>query len=146
MSLNDLIQILQLSIGPVILISGVGLLLLTFTNRFGRIIDFSRRLSADVRSEASEKRKQSLTTQLQIQQRRARVVRLSIIFAGLSALLAALLIITLFMIALLQLDVAWIISVIFSVCMLSLIAGLVLFIADVNISLNAIKLEISETD
>jgi len=146
MSLNDLVQILQLSIGPVILISGVGLLLLTITNRFGRIIDFSRRLSSDIRSENSEKRKQSLVTQLQIQQRRARVVRLSIIFAGLSALLAALLIITLFIIALLQLDVAWIISVIFSICMMSLITALVLFIADVNISLNAIKLEISEAN
>ena len=37
--LHELIPVLQVAIGPVILISGVGLLLLTLTNRFGRIID-----------------------------------------------------------------------------------------------------------
>ena len=36
-SLDELVPILQLAIGPVILISGVGMLLLTFTNRFGRV-------------------------------------------------------------------------------------------------------------
>ena len=35
----DIASILQLAICPVILISGVGLLLLTMTNRFGRVID-----------------------------------------------------------------------------------------------------------
>ena len=34
----ELLPILQSSIGPVILISGVGLLLLTLTNRFGRTV------------------------------------------------------------------------------------------------------------
>ena len=38
-ALDQLIPILQLAIGPVILISGVGLLLLTLTNRFGRLVD-----------------------------------------------------------------------------------------------------------
>jgi hypothetical protein len=35
----ELIPVLQVAIGPVILISGVGLLLLTLTNRFGRAVD-----------------------------------------------------------------------------------------------------------
>jgi hypothetical protein len=34
-----MIPVLQVAIGPVILISGVGLLLLTLTNRYGRTID-----------------------------------------------------------------------------------------------------------
>lgn len=38
-SLTELVPILQLAVGPVILISGVGLLLLTLTNRFGRMLD-----------------------------------------------------------------------------------------------------------
>ena len=38
-SLHELIPVLQVAIGPVILISGVGLLLLTLTNRFRRAID-----------------------------------------------------------------------------------------------------------
>ncbi|MEO6486667.1 MAG: DUF2721 domain-containing protein, partial [Thermoanaerobaculia bacterium] len=39
---------LQLSIGPVILISGVGLILLSMTNGFGRVIDRSRLLAQDL--------------------------------------------------------------------------------------------------
>ena len=35
-SLNQMFPVLQVAIGPVILISGVGLLLLTMTNRLGR--------------------------------------------------------------------------------------------------------------
>lgn len=49
MSLTQLIPTLQLAIGPVILISGVGLLLLSMTNRFGRIIDRARALNRDLR-------------------------------------------------------------------------------------------------
>jgi hypothetical protein len=49
MSLTDLITTLQLSIGPVILISGVGLILLSMTNRLARVIDRSRLLSQDIR-------------------------------------------------------------------------------------------------
>ena len=37
-SLEKIIPMLQVAIGPVILISGVGLLLLTMTNRLGRAI------------------------------------------------------------------------------------------------------------
>jgi hypothetical protein len=34
--LNEIVPVLQVAIGPVILISGVGLLLLTMTNRLSR--------------------------------------------------------------------------------------------------------------
>jgi hypothetical protein len=56
-SVSDLIPILQVSIGPVILISGVGLLLLTLTNRLGRIVDRSRILFLEMQKEESPDRK-----------------------------------------------------------------------------------------
>ena len=43
-TLQQLIPVIQTSVGPVILISGIGLLLLSMTNRLGRIIDRSRLL------------------------------------------------------------------------------------------------------
>jgi hypothetical protein len=43
MTLQQLIPTLQVAIGPVILISGVGLLILSMTNRLGRTIDRSRK-------------------------------------------------------------------------------------------------------
>ena len=147
MSLDDLIPILQVSIGPVILISGVGLLLLTMTNRFGRIIDRSRQFCDQLLIGGdSEKHKKSIERQLQVLLRRANIVRAAIALAGLSALLAALLIIVLFINSILQLGFILLISILFSICMLCLISSLIFFIIDINISLTVIKIEVAELD
>ena len=47
-SVAELIPVLQTAIGPVILISGIGLLLLTMTNRLGRAIDRARIIDAQL--------------------------------------------------------------------------------------------------
>jgi hypothetical protein len=47
-SLPTLIPILQLAVGPVILVSGIGLLLVMLTNRFGRIVDRARLLTREL--------------------------------------------------------------------------------------------------
>ncbi len=44
-SVAQLVPILQTAIGPTILISGVGLLLLAMTNRLNHILDRTRQLS-----------------------------------------------------------------------------------------------------
>lgn len=54
--LNDLIPVLQIAIGPVILISGVGLLLLSLTNRFGRAVDRSRQIIRELREAGPDDR------------------------------------------------------------------------------------------
>ncbi len=141
MSLNDLITTLQLSIGPVILISGVGLILLSMTNRLGRIIDRSRLLTQEIRSASDTDRKRILA-ELRIFSSRARLSRAGIALAVLSVLLASLLIICLFLGALLQIDVAAFIVTLFVLCMLCLVFSLFLFLFDINLSLKAIWLEI----
>jgi hypothetical protein len=141
MTLTDLIPTLQLAIGPVILISGIGLILLSMTNRYGRLLDRARRLTGDLQG-ASETDHIRLIAQLRILSSRAVLVRASITFAALSILLAAVLIISLFLGALLQLNIAAIIVGIFVLGMLSLIISLLLFISDINLSLKALWLEI----
>lgn len=139
-SVTQLIPILQTAIGPVILISGVGLLLLSMTNRLGRVVDRSRILCHELQVGPEMGRKRVLA-QLEILSRRANLIRLAILLAAVSALLASLLIITLFFTALLELDVAWVITLLFVGCMASLIGCLVVFILDVNQSLAALELE-----
>lgn len=142
MKLTDLVPILQIAIGPVILISGVGLLLLSMTNRLGRVIDRSRLLADGLRKcETNERRR--FTSQLEILSQRARLVRLAIILATFSMLLASVLIIILFLGALLHLEIGGVIIIVFVGCLGSLIASLVFFIGDVNLSLSALKLEIA---
>lgn len=140
-SLEKIIPMLQVAIGPVILISGVGLLLLTMTNRLGRAIDRARQLTQVLSERSDEKREQTLA-QVSILYRRARMIRLSITLAALSALLASALIITLFVTALLQWEAGLLTSLIFIACMASLFASLLAFIRDINMSLHALKLEL----
>jgi hypothetical protein len=140
MTLTDLIPTLQLSISPVILISGVGLIMLSMTNRYGRIIDRVRILTRDLPG-ATDEIRDCILAQLKIMSVRAHLVRAAIALAGLSVLLAALLIISLFLGALLQIPVAGAIVTQFILCMLSLILSLILFISDINLSLKALWLE-----
>jgi hypothetical protein len=138
---HELIPVLQVAIGPVILISGVGLLLLTLTNRYGRTIDRARQLVREKR-ECSETDRRRLEGQVEILYRRARLIRLSILLAGVSVLLASVLIIVLFLTALWKLEVGLLISLLFIACMVSLSGSLGAFLHDINLSLGALKLEL----
>jgi hypothetical protein len=137
----QLIPILQTAIGPMILISGLGLLLLTMTNRLGRAIDRARILAGEL-SEAAGNKREKIAAQLEILWRRARLIRASITLASLSALSSACLIIVLFFTTLGRLELAWLIGSVFIIGMLSLIGSLILFIKDINQSLAALKLEL----
>ena len=141
--LNQLIRVLQVAIGPVILISGVGLLLLTLTNRFGRAVNRSRQLGREMKN-SGEADRAVLGGQVEILYRRARLIRLSIIMAALSVLLVAVLIIALFLSALMKLEVGATITLLFIGCMGTLIVSLIAFIRDIQLSLKALKLELDE--
>jgi hypothetical protein len=141
--LSELIPVLQVSVAPVILISGVGLLLLSLTNRFGRAVDRSRQLIAELRK-ASDADRRQLNEQVEILFRRARLIQTSIILGATSVLLAALLIITLFSTALMKLEMAALISVLFMACLVALIVSLITFIMDIQLSLKALKLELGK--
>ncbi|HEY5910408.1 MAG TPA: DUF2721 domain-containing protein [Verrucomicrobiae bacterium] len=139
--IRELIPVLQMAIGPVILISGVGLLLLTLSNRFGRAVDRSRLLAREMR-EVGEEEKKRLAGQVEVLYRRARIIKLSIITAATSVLLAAVLIIVLFLTALMKLEAALLITLLFVACLGALIISLSAFIRDIQLSLRALKVEL----
>lgn len=141
-SVAQLLPVLQTAIGPMILISGIGLLLLTMTNRLGRAIDRTRILVGGLPNAAEAKREKTVA-QLRILWGRARMIRLAIALASISALAAAILIIVLFTTALWQMESAWVIVALFMVSLVSLIVSLVIFIRDINQSLAALKLELA---
>ena len=85
-----------------------------------------------------------LWLRIKILSRRAGLIRQAIALASISVLLSAVLIITLFLIALFRLNAGWIIVALFIGCMISLIGSLIAFIKDINQSLEALHLEIRE--
>jgi Protein of unknown function (DUF2721) len=141
MQLDHLIPVLQVSIGPVILISGVGLLLLSMTNRLGRTIDRSRIL-VELRRSGSPEERQRSELQLDVLWRRARLLRAAITLAGASVLLASVLIIMLFVSVLLQWELAMIIIVLFTSCMAAVIGSMIFFLRDIDLSLHALATEL----
>jgi hypothetical protein len=142
LSVAQLIPVLQTAIGPTILISGVGLLLLTMTNRLARTIDRARAVARELTDKSGPDHVRH-TGQLRVLWRRARLIRLSIALASLSALFAAILIIVLFVTALLQMEDASVICVLFITCLLCLIGSLLVFIHDINQALAALKFELA---
>ena len=115
------------------------------TNRLGRAIDRSRILSRELRENPNVDRERILA-QIRILLRRADLIQRAITLASVSVLLAALLIIALFLTALFRFNAAWLIIVLFIACIFSLIGSLVAFIQDVNHSLEALKLELKSPD
>ena len=140
-STDALLPIIQLAITPVILISGVGALMLTLTNRMGRIVDRTRNLALQVQ-QADAGSKAHLETQLDILWRRAQLIRMAVTFAGLTMLVACGLVIVIFINAVLDRDLAVLLMLFFMASILLLIAALVAFLRDIYVSLHALKLEV----
>ncbi|MEI6848387.1 MAG: DUF2721 domain-containing protein [Chlorobiaceae bacterium] len=134
----EFVPILQTAIGPMILISGLGLLLLTMTNRLGRIIDRSRNLLGNIES-SSPSRNDIIRQEVTILWKRARYLRSAILLASITCLCGSLLIILLFLSALVHIDLPVLLSAIFIFSMLCLNFSLIFFGIDVNLSLEALK-------
>lgn len=133
-SFGNALSAIQTATSPVILISGVGLLLLTMTNRLGRAIDRARSLSsggADV-NPANE-------AQIAVLMKRARLLRKAILCAVGAALSAGILVIVIFLMMMWEKDLSTVLGVVFIFSMTSLISSLIYFMRDVNLSLAALR-------
>jgi len=144
MDISDLISILQASIAPVVLISGVGLLLLTMTNRLGRTIDRIRHL-CDQYEEKPGRNSAVIKQQIDILYRRCRYLRSSIFLAIACIFCVSVIIIVLFSMHLFQINLIMLVEILFGVGVVSLILSLLFFQMEVWDALYSIKLEINHT-
>lgn len=138
--IDEIVQFLQLSLTPVALISGVGLLLLTVTNRFGRVVDRTRFIleDADQLGVAARRRKEE---EFDILYRRSRMLRRSIMFITASIISSTLLIPLLMFMFLLQYDLRFAGYALFAISTLSILASAVYFFMDVTLALKALDIE-----
>jgi hypothetical protein len=140
---NSLLPIIQASTTPVILISGLGLLLLTMTNRMGRIIDRTRVYASQLRDAEDHQRKQ-LEVQLDLTWRRAKMVRLSLTFATSSMLASSALVVAIFLGSMMHVDLSGLMLVLFLSAIALLVASLLAFLRDIFVSLSALRLEVHQ--
>jgi hypothetical protein len=143
-SVTEILPYLQTAIGPVILISGVGMLLLVMTNRFGRVVDRSRQIMADLRRGTGPV-VPGAREQIRILFLRARVLRWAIGMASGSVLLSGLLVATLFGASAFHWAVAGAVELQFTGSVLALVVAVLFFLYDIHLSLVALRLELRET-
>ena len=144
LSSGSLLPIIQLSITPVILISGLGGLMIALTNRMARIVDRTRNLCGLVRNASGEDKAQ-LSEQLEVMWRRANLTRWAVTCAAASMFVACLLICGIFLSALFGREFSGLLLGLFTLSLGFLIGSLVLFLRDLFISLVALGYEIKRT-
>lgn len=141
----SVVQIMTASIAPVIVISGVGLLLLSITNRYGRAIDRARLLAQDLaKSDPQTVHRRQLDDQLRFTDERAHILRSSMLYASASVFFVSVTVLSLFAEQLLQLRRDFVALPFFALCLLSLVASMYYSIRDVTMSLSALELEVSQ--
>ena len=138
-NINDLIRVLQIAISPVVLISGVALLILSMTNRMSHLIDRMRVIHHEIlrTSDPAE-----WDRQLQILLKRVRLIKLGLLMFALCILLDSLVVIALFLLSLTGTGSGWLVALLFSLSLAFMIAGVVIFLVDVSFNLNALELEL----
>ena len=141
--LQTFIQFLQASISPVALISGVGLLLLTFTNRLGRVIDRTRQLVAEL-DKPDVPRREAKVNEIRILMKRGSFLKISIALITFSVIMSSLIIPMLIVMRATDLDLRILGNVLFSLSILAILVSAAYFFRDVMLSLTAIRLEAHE--
>ena len=133
-------HVIQLSVAPVFLVTGVGALLTVLTNRLGRIVDRARKLEAMLGEEEDPSERALLNQDLGTHAKRARLVYRAISLCTTCALLVCSVIVVLFLGAFLKTNVYVFIAFLFTLAMLSLIAGLLFFLREIYVGITALHI------
>lgn len=141
MTLETIAESMTLAISPAILISAFGLLLLSMTNRIGRVVDRVRLLTRERRG-AETQEQAVIDEQLRVLAVRGWLLRQAVFFMTVSLLCIAVMILVMFLASLMSMDEAvMIIMVLFFAGIVSLIVSLYFFLRDVTMGLHALKIE-----
>ena len=136
---SDIAHVIQLSVAPVFLLTGVGALLGVMAARLARVIDRARVLEDRLRAAAPE-RESRVTDELRLLSRRGRLIHRAIGLCTSSALFVCAVIVVLFVGAFLDTDVAAVIGILFVTAMLALFLGLVTFLAEIRLAIGGMKI------
>lgn len=129
----DMAHVIQLSVAPVFLLSGIGAMLSVLGTRVGRIIDRSRLIEGELTG-ADEHLHAEFHCELDLLSRRARLANWAISLCTTCALLVCTVIVALFVGAFLDYDTSTVIALLFIAAMAALIAGLVCFLQEIYLA------------
>ena len=131
--LEEIGRIIQFSVAPVFLITGIAGLLSVLSARLGRAIDRSRVLhNLAINDEIHD--------ELSVLSRRAKLIYRAITLGTISALLICFVIVSLFISAYVTLPISAVIAVLFVAGVIALIVALVLFLREVFLATRILRI------
>jgi hypothetical protein len=140
----DIAHLIQSSVAPVFLLSGVAATLGVLTNRLSRIVDRARVLEEQLARHPLGPAQQ-LDGDLSVLARRANYINIAISLSSIAALLVALVVVTLFANAFLGSELAVVIALLFGGAMVCLSAAYVAFFIEIRIAVAALRIGIARS-
>lgn len=137
------IQFLQSSIAPIALISGVGLILLSLTNRLGRTIDRTRALLKELRT-ATGVHVETIKLELIVLHRRNKVLKVAMGGIAFSILTSSLIIPVLLIMNVVAINIRILGEVLLVLSISGIILASIFLFIDVVLSLRALEYEMDE--
>ena len=138
-NIDTVASVIDIAVAPVFLLAGISGLLVVLTNRLGRTIDRSRSLQAAEAEVRSAEYRQAIHREKTNLVRRMHLNHFAIGAAVLSAILVCLVVFTLFLGSLMQLNVSLAVASLFLVCMVVLSLAFTSFLLEVLVATRVVR-------
>jgi hypothetical protein len=132
-------HVIQLSVAPVFLLTGVGAILAVMTNRLGRIIDRARVLEGRLDGAPADLAA-AIDADLQTLAHRARLIGPAITLCTVTALLICMVIAVLFLSAFLRFDASVAVALLFVASMVAFFLGLLWFLREIFVATRNLRI------
>jgi len=142
-NIENFAHLLDLSFSPIVLISGVGLLLLSMVNRFMQAMTRTRQLIQVVEDQEGEERNRTVE-QIKILYKRSNVLKIAITLIACSIFSTGLLIVGISMMSFERLNIEFIAVSLFYLSIALMIIAVLLFLYDLSMSTRALHVEVSK--
>jgi hypothetical protein len=137
---ENVAHLIQLALGPVFLISGVGITLSMLTQRLARIVDRARNLEEQRESATDPIKLKGIDKDLRVIWRRSRYMNVAIALSTVAALLTTLVVTLLFASEFTRMSVGGVIAVMFVASMVCLSTAFLMFLIEVRIAINTLRI------
>lgn len=142
LNVGDVAHAIQLALAPVFLLTGIAGILNVMAGRLARIIDRGRQLTEGPLANEPQMGS-TVHVELQSLEQRRHLASAAITACTFSALLVCTVIAALFLEVLLQVDLKWLLGVLFTGSTLALVAGLAYFLREVHLATRTVRIPTS---
>lgn len=139
-NVNNVATAIQLALAPVFLLTAIAGLLSVMTGRLARIVDRGRAL-AEQRGGVGPGEQEAIDQKLRSLERRRHLNSVAITACTVAALLVCIVITTMFLEAMLDAPLQWLVGSLFTVATLTLVVGLAYFLREVHLATQTIRIQ-----